>query len=39
MLREKEIFLVRLMKITDALVIAGSFVVAYFATLFVRSSA
>jgi exopolysaccharide biosynthesis polyprenyl glycosylphosphotransferase len=38
-LREKEIFLVRLMKITDALVIAGSFVVAYFATLFVRSSA
>ena len=36
MLREKELFLIRLMKLTDALVIAISFIVAYFVTLFVR---
>jgi exopolysaccharide biosynthesis polyprenyl glycosylphosphotransferase len=36
MLREKERFIIRLMKVTDALVIAASFIVAYFVTLFVR---
>ncbi len=36
MLRERELFLIRLMKLTDAVVIAVSFVVAYFVTLFVR---
>jgi len=38
MVREKEIFLVRLMKITDAIIIAISFVVAYFITLGVKQS-
>jgi exopolysaccharide biosynthesis polyprenyl glycosylphosphotransferase len=36
MLREKEIFLVRLMKLTDALVIAVSFITAYFVALWIR---
>jgi exopolysaccharide biosynthesis polyprenyl glycosylphosphotransferase len=39
MLREKEIFLIRLMKLTDGVVIAISFVAAYFITLFIRSLA
>jgi len=39
MLREKELFIIRLMKLTDALVIAGSFVVAYFLTQFIRHTA
>jgi exopolysaccharide biosynthesis polyprenyl glycosylphosphotransferase len=36
MFREKELFLIRLMKLTDALMIAVSYVVANFVTLFVR---
>ncbi|MCK5146647.1 sugar transferase [bacterium] len=36
MVREKEIFLIRLMKISDAFIIAISFVVAYFITLLCR---
>jgi FlaA1/EpsC-like NDP-sugar epimerase len=38
MLREKEAFLTRLMKITDALVIAVAFVLAYFITLGLKRS-
>jgi exopolysaccharide biosynthesis polyprenyl glycosylphosphotransferase len=37
--REKEIFLIRLMKLTDAIVIAGSFIAAFFITLLVRRTA
>ena len=37
MVREKQLFLVRLMKITDAVVILFSFVAAFFITSVVRS--
>jgi len=36
MVREKELFLIRLMKTTDALMLAASFFIAYFLTLAIR---
>ena len=36
MVREKELFLVRLMKVTDSVILVISFVLAYFITLYIR---